>query len=328
MLDVFKGNAYNSVALTTSINKLPYKPNRLGELGLFAPKSITTLTAAIEERQGKLSLLTTAPRGTSSLQQTRPVEKIRAFPVPHIPANDEIKASDVQGVRAFGSEDANATVAQLVNDRLTVLRQNHEVTHEYHRVGAIQGVIKDGDGSTTIYNLFTEFGISETVVTFDFGSDEMKLKVLEVKRALEDALGNSPYTRIRAFCGDTFFDDFITDPTVAGAYERYQENQFARTDVRGGFDFGGIIWENYRGKIGATDFIDDTVCRFVAEGVPDLFQHISAPANFIETVNTPGKPVYAKQEIQKMDMGVDLHSQSNPLIICTRPATLIKGVIG
>ena len=44
----------------------------------------------------------------------------------------------------------------------------------------------------------------------------------------------------------------------------------------------------------------------------------------METVNTVGKAVYAKQRVMDFDVGVELHTQSNPFIICTRPATLIK----
>ena len=50
----------------------------------------------------------------------------------------------------------------------------------------------------------------------------------------------------------------------------------------------------------------------------------NAPADFNETVNTPGQPVYAKQEPRKFDRGTDLHTQSNPLPMCLRPSVLVK----
>jgi len=53
---------------------------------------------------------------------------------------------------------------------------------------------------------------------------------------------------------------------------------------------------------------------------------ITAPADFNETVNTLGQPLYAKQEPRKFDRGTDLHTQSNPLPICHRPGLLIKVV--
>ena len=52
-----------------------------------------------------------------------------------------------------------------------------------------------------------------------------------------------------------------------------------------------------------------------------------APADFNETVNTLGQPLYAKQEPRRFDRGTDLHTQSNPLPLCHRPALLVKLVM-
>ena len=49
-----------------------------------------------------------------------------------------------------------------------------------------------------------------------------------------------------------------------------------------------------------------------------------APADFNETVNTLGQPLYAKQEPRKFERGTDLHTQSNPLPMCHRPGVLVK----
>ena len=99
---------------------------------------------------------------------------------------------------------------------------------------------------------------------------------------------------------------------------------FLRADMRKGFPFGGIYFENYRGKIASTSFIDDDEGRIFPVGVPGLFQTINAPADYIETVNTIGLPFYAKQERMDFDKGINIETQSNPLCICTQPRTLIK----
>lgn len=327
MLNVFQGSAFNSLSLTAAINKLPYKPGRLGAMGLFRRVPITTLAALVEEQHGKLALVPNKPRGEQTTLGSRAAREARYIACTHLPLNDQILADDVQNVRAFGSETATETVAELVNNRLESMRQNIEVTIEYHRIGAVRGIVLDADGTTEIYDLFDEFDITENVVDFDFtaGAQDMKTKSLEVIRTIEDALGASPYDHIHAICGKDFFDSLVSHESVVRAYERHQENSFARTTQRGGFLFADIVWEEYRGQIGSVPFIPADTARFFPVGVPDLFQEIYAPANFIETVNTPGKPVYAKQEPLPMDTGVKLHVQSNPLCICTRPAVLVKG---
>lgn len=329
MLDVFKADAFSTASLTTSINKAPYKPGRLGAMGLFKPKPITTTTAQVEELEGKIALLSTSPRGVVPQVNTRSNRKLRSLIVPHISAQDDVWADEVSGIRAFGSETELETVADLVNTRLETFRQNAEITHEYHRIGALLGNVLDADGSTVLYNLFDEFDITENEIEFNWNANgfDAKLVSLSVIRAIEDALGATPYQYIHAFCGDTFFDELISNPSVRDIFKAYQDaGKFGLTQQRSGFEFGGIVWENYRGKVGSVDFIPTDKARFVPVGVPDLFQVILSPANFIETVNTPGKAIYAKQKAKEWDMGIDILIQSNPLHLCTRPGTLVTGI--
>ena len=106
-----------------------------------------------------------------------------------------------------------------------------------------------------------------------------------------------------------------------------------RDDVRTGFAFGGIVFEEYRGQ--ATNLSGD-VQRFIAPGEAhafplgtiDTFGTYFAPADFNETVNTLGQPLYAKQAPRKFERGTDLHTQSNPLPMCHRPGALVKLTMG
>ena len=60
----------------------------------------------------------------------------------------------------------------------------------------------------------------------------------------------------------------------------------------------------------------------------DRHRRYFSPADFNETVNTLGQPVYAKQEPRKFERGTDLHTQNNPLPMCHRPGVLVKLSIG
>jgi len=329
LLDVFASDNFGLVSLTAAINKLPYKPSRLAELNLFKTKGISTTTALIEEKQGVLSLVATAARGTMPRVGATPKRKVRPFSIPHLPLNDAVMADEVQNVRAFGSETDEEMVNDIVNDKLSTLRQAHEVTHEYHRLGAIKGVTLDADGSTELYDWFDEFDLSQDEVDFDFASDKIKQKCVDIIRMVNAALGATTYDHVHAICGDNFFDKLVMNEEVEKAYHLYTgENKFLMTQqafTKGGFMFGDIIWENYRGQVGDVKFVDDDECHFFPVGAPDLFLAHYAPANFMETVNTIGKPIYAKQELMDFDVGVELHTQSNPLFLCTRPKCLIKG---
>lgn len=331
-LDVFNQDFFNVVSLTGALNRLPFVPGRLGRLGLFAPTPISTTTAVFEERYGRLALLQSKPRGSGDTQTgRRERRKVRAIPVPHIPLMDQILADDVQGVRAFGEESSTEVYTTVVNNRLQAMRQDHEVTAEYHRAGAIQGIVLDADGSELV-NLFTVFGVAEPTqaITMTGDTGATKTSVLAAVRKIRDALGADSYGSIHAMCGDTFFDTLVAAPEVRSSYARWQEGEFMRTQQGSnevGFTWGGITWENYRGKVGATNFIPAAQARIIPLGVPQLFQVFYAPADYIEAVNTMGQPFYAKQARMKFDKGIELETQSNPLHVCTRPTTLLKATI-
>ena len=100
----------------------------------------------------------------------------------------------------------------------------------------------------------------------------------------------------------------------------------ALPQARGSFEYAGIVFEEYRGRVGTVDFTDASKAYFFPVGVPGLFRQYNAPADFVETANTIGLPRYAKQAVdQQFARWVMPHVQSNPLPICTRPRVLIKG---
>lgn len=329
-LDIFNDDAFSLRSLTAAILKAPHKPGRLGELKLFEEKGITTTTAQVEEIDGQLSLISTSQRGAPSDSLGNAKRKVRSFNVPHLQRESTIIADQVQGLRAFGSESDVESVQNVVDQRLATLRAMHEATLEHLRIGAVKGSILDADGSTVIYNLFTEFGVSQQTQNFEFTSDTLDVRniCIAVLRKVESELGGSMYSGARALCSASWFDALIAHPAVKESF-KYQEGQVLRNDLRRGFTFGGITFEEYRGSVGGVDFIADDEAYAIPEGVMTqqgpLFQTWFAPADFEETVNTLGLPMYAKQardpEFQRW---VKLHSQSNPLPICLRPRAVIK----
>jgi Phage major capsid protein E len=138
--------------------------------------------------------------------------------------------------------------------------------------------------------------------------------------------GRGPTSTSTRSAGADFFDDLITHSEVATAYEGFLDGAFLRQDqARGSFEYAGIVFEEYRGRVGTVDFTDASNAYFFPVGVPGLFRQYNAPADFVETANTIGLPRYAKQAVdQQFARWVMLHVQSNPLPICTRPRVLIR----
>jgi hypothetical protein len=332
-LDIFSGSAFSMVALTDAINKMPFVPGRIGQLGLFREQGVSTTSVMIEEREGALTLVETTSRGAPAVQHVPNKRKARSLTVPHVALEDTILADEVQNVRAFGSENQLEGVQAVVNQRLAEMASKMDATLEHLRVGAIKGQILDADGSAVIYDLFSEFGVSQhSEIDFDLDNASpapgaVKKKCHDIRRKIEDELGVVPYDHIHGMCGPDFFDDLITHPEVEKAYERWLDGAFLRQgQARGSFEYAGILFEEYRGRVGSVDFTDAAKAYFFPVGVPGLFRQYNAPADFVETANTIGLPRYAKQAVdQQFARWVMLHVQSNPLPICTRPRVLVRG---
>ncbi len=324
-MDIFNHDAFSVAALTKAINEQPHVPGRLGALGLFAEEGITTTSVMVEKVGETLSLVPAGERGSPAAPVGGDKRQAVSFNAIHLPQRSTILADAVQNVRAFGSESELETVQAVVNQRLAKQRRRLDATIEFQRMGALKGTIVDADGSTVLVNLFTQFGVSQQTHAMDLGgATDLRAKALGAKRKVEDALGNATYTGLRAFCSASFFDALVADADVKNAYDRWMDGEFLRNDPRGGFYFGGIYWEEYRGSIGGVPFIASGEAYLAPEGVPDLFVTYFAPADYMETVNTIGLPYYAKQEELRMGKGIDLESQSNPISLCTRPRAVVK----
>ena len=59
--------------------------------------------------------------------------------------------------------------------------------------------------------------------------------------------------------------------------------------------------------------------------ISNTFETYDAPADYLDTANTPGQPIYAKQVMDPKGKHVDILIESNPLPLCKRPGVLVKG---
>ncbi len=329
MNNPFDNPAFSMSALSTAINILPNNYGLMDQMNLFPAKPVRFRQIAIEEKNGVLSLLPTLPVGSPGTVGKRGKRKLRSFAIPHIPHEDVVLPEEVQGIRAFGMESELQSISNVMIEHLQTMRNKHAITLEHLRMGALKGVILDADGSE-LYDLFDEFGIPPKVVDFKFSNTgtDIKKVCIDLKRYLEKSLQGEFMTGVKCLVSPEFFDALTSHAKVEKAYENWQTGNALRSDMRNEFTFAGIAFQEYVGEAS-----DGTVTRrFIAEaeghafplGTVDTFATYFAPADFNETVNTLGQPLYAKQEPRKFDRGTDLHTQSNPLPMCHRPAMLVK----
>lgn len=339
MLDIFNNDAFSVTTLTDAISERVVRPGRLGELGLFASTSVATLTIALERIGDTIQLVAPTPRGAPGEVRDDPKRSIEDVRIPHFQRDWSVVADEVQGVRAYGSETMLNTVQGVVAGKIAINLADLDLTDEYSRIGAVQGIVTYKGGQ--VLNLFTKFGVSQpTEVNFDLANadptdGELLIQCTQIIRATRRALGGVPFDYLHAFVGDNFFDALLTHPEVRATYKGWSDAQILRESYIGKnrssnpmFEFGGIVWENY-GAIdeegdGALMGISTDKAKFVPIGVPGLFRTYYGPADYTETVNTLGKKRYAKQWPMQNGKGVHGETQTNSLHIVTRPGCLLR----
>lgn len=327
-LDIFNNDAFSVQSLTAAINQAPdgqSVPTLLDSL--YAEEGIITTAVSIERDGDSLALVPAGTRGAVADLTVGEKRDMLDFSTIQLATSATVLADEVQNVRAFGKESEVETVLNLVNKRAQKMRRRIESTITYHRVGAITGKVFDANGTKVLLDVHSRFGIVQQEVNFDLATSTSNVmqKIRDAKRKAEDALGDSGMiTGWIAVCGRTWYDALISHQKVEKAFERWNDGQFMRQDNRVDFAFGGVNFKEFYGKVGNIDFIGMNDAYLIPMGVADMFISRFAPADYMETVNTLGLPFYVKHELLRMDKGVELEAQSNPLNLCTRPKAIIR----
>jgi len=328
-LDIFHDDAFSAVSLTHAINTEP-EGQRVPTLldGLFEEEGVNTTAVFIERENDSLALVPAGERGAPADVTTGALRDAIPFKTLHLPTRSTIRADEVQGVRAFGSETELETVMTLVGKRLAKQRKRLEATIRFQRAGAITGKIYDADGQRLLLDLHSRFGIAPQVQAMALGNGATKLmqKIVDAKRMAEDVIGDAGViSGWLAICGRGFFDAFTGHEVTQTAFDRYRDGQFLRDDHRAsGFQFGGVEWQEFYGKVGNVTFIGSDDAYLIPLGVGGLLISRYAPADYMDTVNTMGQKFYASQEPLAHNKGIDLEAQSNPLSLCTRPRAIVR----
>lgn len=337
-MDVFRQRPFHMVELSAAVQRTPFRPNFIGSLNLFSTRRVRTPTVSVERKGGTLALIQTTERGAPLTDAEREKRDIRDFRTLRIARGHTLYAHEIDGIRAFGSETELQMVQRELSEIIggdTGLLSQIELTHEHMRLGAVQGILLDADGST-LMNWFAAFGINQPA-EIDFDLDNANPasgavrkvcnQVLrQMKRAAEGAWVEGQ-TMAMGICGDAFWDDLTSHSEVRETFLGQQEAADLRNRVGmpfSAFNYGGITFVNYRGTDDNTTVaVGTNLCKFFPVGAPGAFVQAFSPAEFLPFVNTPGQDVYAiLVEDKDRQAWVRPEVYSYPLHMCTRPGML------
>lgn len=184
-----------------------------------------------------------------------------------------------------------------------------------------------------LYDYFSEFGLTQLAVDFVLGTagTQVQGKVRQVLRHVETELRGETMSGVLALVSPEFFDKLIGHAKVEEAYKYFSLTgaQPLREDTRRRFPFAGIVFEEYNATVTLSTGTTETLIP-AGEGIAfplgtlDTFVTHGAPANLIETVNTVGLPIYARQISRPDGSAIEVKTEASILPVNKRPRLAVR----
>lgn len=334
VMNIFDHAAFRTAELNEKvIDRVDYKPDLLGSLGIFEPIYSRSRTILIVQTSKGLQLIPTSETGAPPEELDLTGANVRPFQTARLAKGSTIYAESLQGISALPFSDQVKEVAKEIADRTQRITDDMELTWEHMRLGAITGKVYDADGTTLINDWYQQWNVAEPAeINFDLGNanGDLRQKFRDLKRSMQKKAKGVWTTRTKVYglAGDAFYDAVVNHPQYKET--RLNNNRSKELEDIEGFDaitFEGVTLINYRGTDdGTTMAIDTNKVKFFPVGARGAFQVGWAPAEFFPYVNQRGREKY-------MLILKDLHRDawrrpelySYPLFICTRPEMLLRG---
>ena len=321
-------------ALTDLTEELLIVPNTWGlvnELGIFNNQPVAENTITFEESNSTIGLISDQVRGTRANVNSDGTRKVRSYALPHFPLDDFISPSDVRGIRAYGSDNAE-TVDAVMQRKIERIRRNHAITLEYARCVALTTGDIYAPNGTVSGNYYTDFGITRKSISFALaGSGDVIAKGEEAIAHIQDNIMNGEVvTSVTAICSPEFFSALIANASVKDAYKFYtsttepQRNRVG-TGLYRTFSHGGVDYIEYRGNYNGEALIPAGKAYFIPRGTEETFISHFGPANKFGSLGTLGEESYMWAYRDAKDSKIEIESEANFLNLVRRPQCVVVG---
>lgn len=316
--------------LTELMEKVPYQPGLVTDMGLFKKRYTPTTNIAIDITNRSNKVIPEGIWGYDGYTQDEREAETVPFILKQLTLKDRLGPEDLQDHRRPGSNDlptANMRLAEKMAD----MKANFALTLEYMQVSALKGVLKGGSGNT-IYDYYSQFGVSQKTYTWELTdtSLDVNAKIRELSDYVRKNHNSSGRVQgITVLCSKSFFDSLVNHTAVKTAYENYSSIQEPlRKDISGGFRHQDVDFMVYSDSItnhaGSTEaLIADTKAYAFPRGI-DIFDIYYGPEYSINGANTMGSDIYLRTEPMKYDMGIEMKGSCTVLPVNKRPEAVVE----
>lgn len=325
---------------TSDVNKIENMYGLVNQLGLFEETGVRTRTFQYDQIESGFSLPEDRMWGSRRDQFVdKGIVKTFSFSIPHFPFDGRIMPEDVQSQRAPGTDQEFSSFDAKVAEELLRINNSWAQLREWSRLQLIKDGTVYAPNGTVSTNYYTDLGVSQTTVDYDFaGSGVPQAKsesvIAHIQDNLQDGMIVSDFISLDS---PEFFAALTTHTSVKEAY-----SQFAATNANGNFlrdrlptvgrghrtfvDQAGILHIEYRGQMKGTPLIPAGEARIIPM-VSGLFKTIYAPMSHNSYVNTVGVPMYAFVYENDRGQGYDIETESNFAHFCAKPQLIVKATI-
>lgn len=326
--------AFELVDYTEELVSIPNTWGLINDLGFFRNESVAQHTITVESNNGTLGLVADQVRGARAAVGKDTVRQLRSFAIPHFPLDDGLSPQDLQGKRAYGSDNAADTEAAAIARKLATIRRSHAVTLEYARARAIVAGEIYAPNGTVSGNYYTDFGVTQKSVDWVLGTGttDLNAKIEEVIAHIQDnIMSGETVTSVVALCSPEWFAKLINHASVKEAYKYYTSTQEPLrkrlgVGVTRRFEHGGMEFVEYRGTApNGARFIPAGEAYFLPVGTRDTFITYFSPANKFDFVNTLGMEGYAFTYRDPKGSSIEIETETNMLNLIRRPQAVVKG---
>ncbi|AUR84686.1 major capsid protein E [Vibrio phage 1.063.O._10N.261.45.C7] len=322
-------NDFTLLDFTTEINLYPKVWSLVGSLNLFDQHPITTTVAQVEFVQEKLADIASRKRGGDRNFVESEDARTENLNVPFFPLDRNLKPSDVQGFREYGTGNTSKTVMSEIDRVMRRVRSSQTALKEKGMAKAIQCAGLEGAGIGTDYDYAVKFGQTRPLAPVDFtdltvdpfDTLEAGVRVPIIKNA-QDGTDSFAGYEIVGICGREYFNAAISHPLVEEAYKYYESRQeplrrrlgmgSENSSVRVFEHKGIILIEDHSGNFPVGE------AHFFPKGMPQMFREYLAPADDFEYVNTAGQELYLFYKEDAFSRARKVESECSFLCVNTR----------
>jgi hypothetical protein len=244
-------------------------------------------------------------------------------------------AIELQGILQQPLYQAVQSAQAEIAKRTALIRDDIELTFEYHRLGAVLGYQLDADGTTVLEDWYEEWGLERPDPVFmrlDKTDEDPRLMCRQVINRAKDAAPEAwveGVTVVHALCSEEFFVALISHPMIRETYMHYSAAAELRGQIADSYNYGGIVWHDYRSAHDPRFGIASGTARTFPVGARNAFQHVMGPGEFGPYINQPGQETITitfGDERRQSWQEVEIYTY--PLFMCMRPEMLAELRLG